>query len=76
MLGSQNTVMGDMQQSSFMSVLTLLVYFSTAKLWRNILCIDTVVIKIEIPFFHASFLANDYLIHAFSSPTYFCIGCH
>lgn len=24
--------------------------------------IDTVAIKIEIPFFHASFLANDYLI--------------
>lgn len=46
MLRSQNTVMGDMQQPSFMSVLTLLVYFSAAKLWRNILYIDTVVIKI------------------------------
>lgn len=51
MLCSQNTVMGDMQQPSCMSVLTLLVYFSTAKLWRNVLYIDTVVIKIEIAFF-------------------------
>jgi len=38
--------------------------------------IDTVVIKIEIPFCHASFLANDYLIlDAFFPCRYFCLDC-
>lgn len=61
--------MRDLWQPSCKSVLWLL----AAKKWN--MYIDTVAIKIEIPFFHASFLANVYLIlDAFFPCVYFCLG--